>query len=183
VASSKYISKNPYFEIGVYGGDRRSNLVKDTTVDESEGTIVHADLSPVITSGITEPKPKNETQDEITNTWQDVDGDVAKPTIIPIIDITNSSIDGVTGLGEMPDNFIIVESLTKHQQLGADKFIMGRLIAVSKKEGTKAGKLVDTNFLDLAQTLVGPVANEAYNPLLSQIRANMDKALYSNDLA
>ncbi|GJL75634.1 hypothetical protein [Nitrosomonas sp.] len=178
VSTSEYISKNPYFEIGVFGGDRRSNLEKSDT-----GKIVHADLSPVITEGRTTPKPKSETQTEVKRTWQDDKGDVNNRDVIPIIDITNSSIDDAVNLGKMPDNFIIVESLTKHQQLGADKFIMGRLIAVSNTEGTKGPKtLVKTNFLDLAQKIVGPVANEAYNPLLSKIRANMDKALYSDDL-
>lgn len=182
VSKSKYISKNPYFEIGVYGGDKRSNLEKDET--GNSGKIVHADLSPVITEGRTTPKPKSETQTEVKRTWQDTTGDVNKRDVIPIIDITNSSIDDAVNLGKMPDNFIIVESLTKHQQLGADKFIMGRLVAVSNTEGTKTPhSLVKTNFLDLAQKIVGPVANEAYNPLLSKIRANMDKALYSDDLA
>ncbi|SEQ89838.1 hypothetical protein SAMN05421690_100354 [Nitrosomonas sp. Nm51] len=178
VEKSEYISKNPYFEIGVFGGDRRSNLEKSDT-----GKIVHADLSPVITEGRTTPKPKSETQTEVKRTWQDAKGDVNKRDVIPVIDITNSSIDEAVNLGKMPDNFIIVESLTKHQQLGADKFIMGRLIAVSNTEGTKTPHpLVKTNFLDLAQKIVGPVANEAYNPLLAKIRANMDKALYSDDL-
>lgn len=182
VSRSQYISKNPYFEIGVFGGDRRSNLEKDES--GNSGKIVHADLSPVITEGRTRPKPKSETQTEVKRTWQDAKGDVNRRDVIPIIDITNSSIDEAVNLGKMPDSFIIVESLTKHQQLGADKFIMGRLIAVSNAEGTKdPNKLVKTNFLDLAQKIVGPVANEAYNPLLAKIRANMDRALYSNDLA
>jgi hypothetical protein len=180
VAKSTYINRNPYFEVGVYKGDRRSNLENDN----ANGTIVHSDLSPVITSGRTTPKPKAEIQNETKTTWQAPDGRVNKPTIIPIIDITNSSIDEVRSLGAMPNNFIIVESLTKHEQLGADKFIMGRLIAVSNAQGTQGlNPLVKTNFLDLAQKIAGPVSNEAYNPLLSQIRVNMDKALYSNDLA
>ncbi|MCW5618353.1 MAG: hypothetical protein KIS65_03960, partial [Nitrosomonas sp.] len=181
VRKSKYISRNPYFEIGVFGGDKRSNLEKDTS-----GKIVHADLSPVITAGITAPKPQSEIRKEIKDTWQDSRGDIAsgKADVIPIIDITNSSIDAVVNLGKMPHHFIIVESLTKHQQLGADKFIMGRLIAVSDTKGTEGSNvLVKTNFLDLAQKIVGPVANEAYNPLLSKIRANMDKVLYTDDLA
>lgn len=180
VPKSTYINRNPYFEIGVYKGDKRSNLEND----DVNGTIVHSDLSPVITSGRTTPKSKADIQKETKSTWQGLDGRVNKPAIIPIIDITNSSIDEVRSLGDMPDNFIIVESLTKHEQLGADKFIMGRLIAVSNTQGTQGNnQLVKTNFLDLAQKIAGPVSNEAYNPLLSQIRANMDKALYSNDLA
>lgn len=180
VRKSKYISRNPYFEIGVFGGDKRSNLEKDTS-----GKIVHADLSPVITEGITAPKPQSDIRKEIKDTWQDPSGNIAsgKADVIPIIDITNSSIDAVVNLGKMPHHFIIVESLTKHQQLGADKFIMGRLIAVSDSKGTEGSNaLVKTNFLDLAQKIVGPVANEAYNPLLSKIRANMDKVLYTDDL-
>ncbi|SEN25104.1 hypothetical protein [Nitrosomonas marina] len=138
----------------------------------------------MITEGRTRPKPKSETQTEVKRTWQNVKGDVNKRDVIPIIDNTNSSIDEAVNLGKMPDNFIIVESLTKHQQLGADKFIMGRLIADSYTEGTKTPHpLVKTNFLDLSQKIVGPVANEAYNPLLSQFRVNMDKTLYSDDLA
>jgi hypothetical protein len=178
VAKSTYVSRNPYFEVGVFGGDRRSNLDK---VDV-DGEIVHSDLSPVITSGRTTPKSKAEIQEETRTTWQEDDGTVRDANVIPIIDITNSSIDEVRSLGDMPNNFIIVESLTKHEQLGADKFIMGRLIAVSNAMGTTVGALDNTNFLDLAQNIAGPVSNEAYNPLLSQVRANMDKALYSNDL-
>ncbi|WP_166507353.1 DUF4157 domain-containing protein [Nostoc sp. 106C] len=178
VEKSEYINKNPYFEISVFGGDKRSNLTSNAS-----GNIVHSDLSPVITEGITAPKPKTDTQNEVKRTWQDSNGDVIKSDMIPIIDITNSSIDDVVSLGKMPNNFIIVESLTKHQQLGADKFIMGRLIAVSNTKGTEGNNPLDkTNFLDLAQKIVGPVSNEAYNPLLAKIRANMDKALYSDDL-
>lgn len=179
VPTSKYVSINPYFEIGLYGGAGRSNLERD----DNTGKIVHADLSPVITEGRTTPKPKSETQTEIKSTWQNIGGTVKDNTIIPIFDITNSSIDEVVNFGTMPDNYIIVESLTKHQQLGADKFIMGRLIAISNTAGTKGKNvLVKTNFLDLAQKIVGPVSNEAYNPLLHKIRANMDKALYTDDL-
>ncbi|KAA2239054.1 hypothetical protein F0L74_22855 [Chitinophaga agrisoli] len=179
VPASPYISRNPYFEIGVFNGDSRSNLRQ---VD-SGAKIVHGDLSPVITQDASEPKPRAEIDAGISRTWQDVDGNVEHDDVIPILDITNSSIDAVNNLGDMPKNFIIVESLTKHEQLGADKFIMGRLIAVSNTKGTTAGALKKTNFLDLAQNVVGPVANKAYNPLLAQIRANMDKALYSDDLA
>ena len=178
VPKSLYVNRNPYFEIGVFGGDRRSNLEND----DVNGKIVHADLSPVITEGITRPKPKADTRTEVRRTWQSDAGAVVKKDVIPIIDVTNSSMDEVKSLGNMPDNFIIVESLTKHEQLGADKFIMGRLIAVSNTLGTQGrGALVKTNFLDLAQKIVGPVANNAYNPLLAQIRSNMDKALYSDN--
>lgn len=177
VAKSDYINRNPYFEISVFGGDKRSNLQSSGT-----GNIVHADLSPVITSGRTTPKPKAETDQSIKRTWQDEHGTVNKASMIPIIDITNSSLDAITDLGNMPSNFIIVESLTKHQQLGADKFIMGRLIALSNTAGTAStGTLTKTNFLDLAQKVVGPVANAAYNPLLAKVRANMDKALYTEE--
>ncbi len=179
VPKSPYISRNPYFEVGVFNGDTRSNLEQ---VD-SGAKIVHGDLSPVITSGIRAPKPRTEIESGINSTWQDVDGNVEDEDVIPILDITNSSIDAIKALGDMTKNYIIVESLTKHEQLGADKFIMGRLIAVSDTKGTTRGALRKTNFLDLAQNVVGPVANKAYNPLLAQIRANMDKALYSNDLA
>ena len=79
VLSSKYINKNPYFEVGVYGGDRRSNLEKNDT-----GKIVHADLSPVITEGRTDPKPLSETKDEVKGTWQDSRGAVNKSDMIPI---------------------------------------------------------------------------------------------------
>lgn len=178
VAKSQYISHNPYFEVGVFGGDRRSNLERD----DIGGTIVHADLSPVVTSGITAPKPKDEIHEGVKRTWQNEGGDVEKPDIIPIIDITNSTVDEVVSLGNMPNNFIIVESLTKHQQLGADKYIRGRLVAISNTAGTSDGPLDKTNFLDLAQKIVGPVANEGFNPLLARIRANMDKALYTKGL-
>ncbi len=181
VNKSKYISRNPYFEIGVFKGDERSNLEKDET--GTAGKIVHADMSPVITEGITVPKPQSDIKKGIKDTWQDARGNVNKRNVIPIFDITNSSIDAVVNLGSMPDNFIIVESLTKHQQLGADKFIMGRLIAVSHTKGTEGSSALNSrNFLDLAQKIVGPVANEAYNPLLSKIRINMDKTLYTDDL-
>lgn len=180
VAKSKYARLNPYFEISAFGGDSRSNLEHVTNGSES---VVHADLSPVITSGITAPKPKSEIHNEVRKTWQNEGGDVIHATKIPIIDITNSSMQAVVDLGKMPNNFIIVESLTKHQQLGADKFIMGRLIAVSKTEGSKGMTALEaTNFLDLAQKVVGPVANEGYNPLLAQIRANMDRALYRGEM-
>lgn len=175
VPKSNYISHNPYFEIGVFKGDSRSNLKNDPS-----GKIVHADLSPVITSGRTTPKPSAEINKEVRETWQNTDPlkTVKHADVIPIIDITNSSLDGVTDLGNMPNNFIIVESLTKHAQLGADKFIMGRLIALSNTAGSR-GVISKANFLDLSQKIVGPVANAAYNPLLAKIRANMDKALYT----
>lgn len=179
VAKSKYISRNPYFEIGLFKGDKRSNLEHD----DLAGTIVHADLSPVITDGRSTQKPKAEILESVKRTWQKSSGAVEKAGVIPIIDITNSTVDDVVSLGNMPNNFIIVESLTKHQQLGADKFIRGRLVAVSKTAGTTGlGPLLKTNFLDLAQKIVGPVANESFNPLLAKIRVNMDKALYSEEM-
>lgn len=173
---SKYVSHNPYFEIGVFGGAGRSNLEEDPS-----GKIVHVDLSPVITSSRTTPKPKAEINKTVRETWQNTDTNktVKHADMIPIIDITNSGLDAVKDLGNMPNNFIIVESLTKHAQLGADKFIMGRLIAMSNTAGTSSGSISKTNFLDLSQKIVGPVANAAYNPLLAKIRANMDKALYT----
>ena len=179
VAKSNYISHNPYFEIGVFGGDKRSNLERD----DSNGKIVHADLSPVITSGRTTPKSKAAINQEVRETWQNANSGktVKHADMIPIIDITNSSLDAVTDLGNMPNNFIIVESLTKHAQLGADKFIMGRLIALSKTAGTGSGAISKANFLDLSQKIVGPVSNAAYNPLLAKVRVNMDKALYGEE--
>ncbi|HEY8401164.1 MAG TPA: hypothetical protein VIK89_07880, partial [Cytophagaceae bacterium] len=184
VPGSCYYNINPYFEIGEFNGDKRSNLKKDNNNNTSK--IVHTDLSPVITKDRTTPKPKTDILNDTKGTWQDLStGNVriGREDVIPIIDITNSSLSEVANLGKMPNNFIIVESLTKHQQLGADKFIMGRLIAVSKTQGTQGNTpLSKSNFLDLSQKIVGPVANEAYNPLLAQIRSNMDKALYTNDI-
>ncbi|SEW44869.1 hypothetical protein SAMN05428988_5881 [Chitinophaga sp. YR573] len=180
VAKSNYISRNPYFEVEGGKGAMRSNLNKDDT----NATVVHADMSPAITS---KPGPgladnfvsEANTQNAIKHTWQnDADGSVKNATIVPIIDITNSTIAKVNSLGFMPNNFILVESLTKFKQLGTDKFAMGRLIAVSSASALPAAASEQARFLAASQAIVGPVANKAYNPLLAQIRANMDKALH-----
>src|SRR5690606_5810307 len=46
VPSNQYQDLDSYFEVGVFGGARRSNLGR-----HDAGDIVHADMSPVITSG------------------------------------------------------------------------------------------------------------------------------------
>ncbi len=173
VPSNQYQDLDSYFEVGVFGGARRSNLDQNAA-----GDIVHADMSPVITSG--DRMSYEGVTNRIKDKWQLVNGtlDPAKSDVIPILDITNSSLSKISALGAMPNNFILVESLTKHEQLGADKFIMGRLIAVSNTAGTAIGGLNAANFLDLAQTVVGPVANKAYNPVLHKLRRQMDEALY-----
>lgn len=173
VQSSQYQDLDSYFEVGVFGGARRSNLDQNAS-----GDIVHADMSPVITSG--DRLSQEDVTNRIKGKWQLANGtlDPTKSGVIPILDITNSSLSKISALGAMPDNFILVESLTKHEQLGTDKFIMGRLIAVSNTAGTLVGGIDTANFLDLAQTVVGPVANKAYNPVLHKLRGQMDEALY-----
>jgi hypothetical protein len=173
VGLSDYQNLDSYFEVGIFGGARRSNLREQTG-----GSVVHADMSPVITSG--NRKSQQEIKEAIKGKWQTQTNalDPDKRGVIPILDITNSSLSEVASLGAMPDNYILVESLTKHEQLGSDKFIMGRLIAVSHTVGTKLGRLDSGKFLDLAQTVVGPVANESYNPVLHKLRKQMDEALY-----
>ena len=176
VAPSGYQDLNSYFEIGVFGGAGRSNLTQDPN-----GQIIHADLSPVVTTGNRPTRPQ--VNDAIKGTFQEGDGSVAAANAnkIPIIDITNSTLSEVANLGAMPDNFILVESLTKHEQLGADKFIMGRLIAVQNANTAAINGVRFIDFLQLAQRVVGPIANEAYNPVLHQVRKQMDQALYKKN--
>jgi hypothetical protein len=128
--------------------------------------IVSADLNPVLTS--------LETSASLTR-YQTIFSRLAgKPDAknertIPIVDVTNASLAEVAALKlqEGYENFIVVESLSKHQQLGADKFTMGRMSAV----GTEA-------FVAMADKLIQPIQQEAFHRLPAAYRLRMDRVFY-----
>lgn len=88
---------------------------------------------------------------------------------IPIIDITNTSLKTAAdlNLGEGYNNYIVVESLSKHQQLGADKFTMGRITVVGTPE-----------FIGLADSIAQPVHDAAYDRLPAMYRLRMDHLFF-----
>lgn len=126
--------------------------------------IISADLNPVLTA----PNAKKADPAAVLQHYSESNG---PGKTIPIIDITNSNLSKAAKLelGKHYENFIVLESLTKHQQLGADKFTMGRLNVIGSPE-----------FIQLAKQIVGPMAKNAYDPLWMEHRLSMDNVFYGN---
>jgi hypothetical protein len=130
--------------------------------------IITADLNPVFTD---QTSPDQRVPYEKVFSDFSGKGDSKNKATIPILDITNASLGDVAklNLGEGYENFMIVESLSKHQQIGADKFTMGRLSAVGTKE-----------FINFAKAIVDPIEKEAYDRLTAAYRLRMDQVFYGD---
>ncbi len=133
---------------------------------ETSPDIISADLNPVFTGPEDELHPRLSYKAELDR-YAD-----AQYQPIPILDITNASLTNIPELTKKYRRYIVVESLTKHHQLGSDKYTMGRLIAVG-----------DDEFLELSRKIVGPIATDAYDPLLSIFRRDMDEVFYGKDVS
>lgn len=137
--------------------------------DQSKPTVISADLNPVLTT--------REARENLVPYQQVFDHFAGKEdgkwnlVTVPIVDVTNASLDKVANLklDQGYQNFIVVESLSKHQQLGADKFTMGRLTAVGS-----------AGFVKLAEELLGPVAQWAAHRLPAAYRLRMDRVFYGD---
>ncbi len=158
-----YHDINSYFEYSIIN---ESNLQfeKMDLLKHKGPDIISVDLNPVLTA------PKQQThnyKDELTKYSETKTGRKA----IPIIDVTNSTLSKAAELklGENYENYIILESLSKHQQLGADKFTMGRLVAV----GSAA-------FIKQANEIVGPIAHDAHDSLWLNYSRQMDEVYYGS---
>ena len=131
--------------------------------------IVSADFSPVLKD---RPRAGGQTRLSPDAHMARIAKSIA-PKSIPILDVTNTSLRTVSDLvatvddGTKMQNFIIVESLVKHSQLGADKFISGRLVVVG-----------DEAFLKEAEEVAGPIADKVPHPLVDEFRRNLDQTLY-----
>ncbi|WP_222105670.1 hypothetical protein, partial [Paraburkholderia sp. BCC1884] len=88
---------------------------------------------------------------------------------MPIVDVTNAPLSDAAKLDLAAgyENFIIVESLSKHQQLSADKFTMGRLSAIGTPE-----------FMRAANALVKPIEEAAFHRLTATYRLRADRIFY-----
>jgi hypothetical protein len=62
---------------------------------------------------------------------------------------------------------LLVESLTKHAQCGADTFLLGRVVVIGNKE-----------LQDNAATLLGPISANAEHELVRGLRVNLERAIY-----
>lgn len=134
--------------------------------EERKPAIISADLNPVLTS--LETKASLVDYRTIFARLAGKPGAKNQRTI-PIVDVTNASLAEVAALKLQDgyENFIVVESLSKHQQLGADKFTMGRMSAV----GTEA-------FVAMADKLIQPIQQEAFHRLPAAYRLRMDRVFY-----
>ena len=163
-SNMEVLDLNSYFE---YASVHKSNLGLQEFDYTKSGRpdIISADLNPVLNA----PNSRKPTPEVAIPHYSEKNGD---GKTIPIIDITNSTLNKAAklNLGEHYENFIVLESLTKHHQLGADKFTMGRLNAVGSPE-----------FLQLAQQIVGRIALNAEDPLWLEYRLSMDQAFYGNE--
>ncbi|GEM_PF-4649108 len=158
--SPSVLDIDSYFE---YATINKSNLKLQPFQSERHGTpdIISADLNPVYT-GLADPL-----HPRLDYTTKLEEFSSAREQPIPILDITNASLKRVPELTKDYDRFIVVESLTKHHQLGADKYTMGRLVATGPPE-----------FLELAQKLLKPISDHAYDPLANIFRQDMDQVFY-----
>ncbi|AMO95194.1 hypothetical protein CFter6_2522 [Collimonas fungivorans] len=140
------------------------NMLRDIFKD-GEPAVIAADLNPVLTTlaAKTDQLPYAPVFEHFAKNGDEKSG------VIPIVDVTNASLDKAAelNLGQGYQNFIVVESLSKHQQLGADKFTMGRLSAIGSEE-----------FVQVAKTLLQPIENAAYHRLPAAYRLRMDKVFY-----
>jgi hypothetical protein len=139
----------------------------DEIFKDGEPAVIAADLNPVLTTlaAKTDQLPYGPVFEHFAKTGDE------KSSVIPIVDVTNASLDKAAelDLGHGYQHFIVVESLSKHQQLGADKFTMGRLTAIGSEE-----------FVQLAKTLLQPIENAAYHRLPAAYRLRMDKVFYGD---
>jgi hypothetical protein len=139
------------------------------TAKDNRPAIIAADLNPVLTSGAA--KAAHFPYVSIFKDFARKSPLEKKSDIIPVIDVTNSTLDKAAALklGEGYENFIVVESLSKHQQLGADKFTMGRMTAVGSKE-----------FIEIAVELLKDIEKDAYHRLPATYRLRMDRVFYGD---
>lgn len=131
---------------------------KEDRGNPENGAIILADLNPVIT-----PSKKDEYRENGLDTLLNKYGDSS----IPILDITNSTLANAIDKLKGHERYMIVESMSKHYHVGTDKFTMGRLIVVG-----------DPKIISAAKEHAQPVADKAYDPLLSEYRLIMDKLFY-----
>ncbi|MBU9213173.1 DUF4157 domain-containing protein [Burkholderia gladioli] len=132
--------------------------------------IIAADLNPVLTSR--EGRASLVLPAEVLQyfaQYHHAGGKTVNQHTVPIVDVTNASLATAAALKlqEGYENFIVVESLSKHQQLGADKFTMGRLNVV----GSAA-------FLACAKALIEPIEAAAFHRLPATYRLRMDRIFY-----
>ena len=158
----KVLDVNSYFEYGMVNKGNLELELHDPKVDKAAPDIISADINPVLTS----PDARKYDHSLVLDHYAESKTGSAT---IPIIDVTNSTLTEAAklNLGGKYTNFIVVESLTKHHQLGADKYTMGRVNAVGTVE-----------FLELARQVLGPIEKSAHDPLLADFRLNMDKVFY-----
>jgi len=132
-------------------------------------SIIAADLNPVLTSSAA----KSTLIDYRTlfARFASKDPEHKNAATIPIVDVTNAGLAKVAEmkLHEGYENYIVVESLSKHQQLGADKFTMGRLNVVGSAK-----------FIDLARDVIGPIEEQAFHRLPAAYRLRMDRVFYGD---
>jgi Ubiquitin carboxyl-terminal hydrolase/Domain of unknown function (DUF4157) len=145
------------------------NHMLATTFKDISPAIIAADLNPVLTS--VTAKDTQIPYAAVFARFSASPSSGSKSPTIPIVDVTNASLDKVAelNLGAGYENFIVVESLSKHQQLGADKFTMGRLSAVGSKE-----------FVALAKLMLRPIEEAAYHRLPAMYRLRMDRVFYGD---
>ncbi|MGZ0003875.1 eCIS core domain-containing protein [Burkholderia gladioli] len=154
----------------------------DKALDERDrqGTappaIIAADLNPVLTSiqASRNRVPYGEVFRRFANQTASGAGPSTGPaplndTTVPIVDVTNAPLSAAAKLDLAAgyENFIIVESLSKHQQLSADKFTMGRLSAIGTPE-----------FMRAANALVKPIEEAAFHRLTATYRLRADRIFY-----
>ena len=150
--------------------DFRKVIEKEFDKDSSKPTVISADLNPVFTT-LDAAANQVPYQDVFKHFAGDKNKKGLNPSTIPIVDVTNSTLDKAAELklGEGYQNYIVVESLSKHQQLGADKFTMGRLTVI----GNDA-------FVKLAGELLNAVEDAATHRLPSAYRLRMDRVFYGD---
>ncbi|UII27016.1 hypothetical protein LVD15_00845 [Fulvivirga maritima] len=143
----------------------------ETKLNKGKPSVISIDVNPVFTDAA-----QNDNQipyDQVLELYQTKE---SKDSTIPILDITNGTLQDVAKLElhKKYPSFIIVESLSKHQQLSADKFTMGRISVIG-----------DQNFVKRASELLEPIQKDAHHPLLEAYRLRMDrvylKQLEEND--
>lgn len=136
---------------------------------ESGPSVISADMNPVFTS-----REASASQIPYADVFQHFAGKdgVKNVGTVPIVDVTNASLDKVAALdlAKGYGNFIVVESLSKYQQLGADKFTMGRLTVVGSSE-----------FVELATSSLKAVEAAAAHRLPAAYRLRMDRVFYGGD--
>ena len=170
VADPTVLDVHSYFEYDIVSKDNLKLRPFDENVD-GVPHIIAADINPVHTQPA--DKAPRKVYSEQLERYRDPASAIRQTRAIvpiPIIDVTNSTISRVPALVWGYPCFIVVESLTKHYQLGSDKFTMGRVIAVG-----------DQAFVKLASDLLAGIERDAYDPLPSMFRRDMDEVFYGAD--